>query len=303
MRELDVFFDAARSELPGIRLARNEPMSAHTTFRVGGPAELMAFPKNDTELEKVVSLALNSGIEPLLLGAGSNVLAPDGTLHRLVVKTRDMDGEVRVEGTRITAASGTTLARIASCARDAGLSGFEFAAGIPGTLGGAMLMNAGAYGGEMKDVAVSTRWMDENGEIYVSVGEQQRFSYRHSAFSDKKAYILSSKLELTPGDPSEIRRKTEELTAKRRASQPLELPSAGSAFKRPAVGYAAALIDQAGLKGLAAGGAAVSEKHAGFIVNTGGATASDVKKLIGLVQEAVFKNSGVMLEPEIRILT
>lgn len=287
--------------LPGLEVRLAEPMSVHTTLHIGGPAAAMAFPRGD-ELEKTIAFALKKGVKPLLIGSGSNILAPDGELDRFVVVTRSGEPEIRVEGASVYAQAGATLAKIAAAARDAGLTGFEFAAGIPGTLGGALLMNAGAYGGEMKDVAACTAWLDGDGNRRETTGAGHRFGYRRSVFAETESYILSGRIDLAPGDPEAIRARMDELAEKRRASQPLDVPSAGSAFKRPANGYAAAMIDECGLRGLRVGGACVSEKHAGFIVNTGGATCADVLELIEKIQSAVFERFGTMLEPEIRVV-
>lgn len=287
--------------LPELEVRRGEPMSAHTTLHIGGPAAAMAMPRG-AELAKTVAFALEKGVRPLLIGSGSNILAPDGGLDRFVVLTRSGEPDIRVEGTSVFAEAGAALAKIAAAARDAGLTGFEFAAGIPGTLGGALLMNAGAYGGEMKDVAASTVWLDGNGTVRETRGAEHAFGYRDSAFAHEESYILSGRIDLSPGDPEAIRARMDELAERRRASQPLDLPSAGSAFKRPAGGYAAAMIDECGLRGERVGGACVSEKHAGFIVNTGGATCADVLELIEKIRRAVFERFGTMLEPEIRVV-
>ena len=297
----EAFLKDLSRELPELEVRRMEPMSAHTTLHIGGPAAAMAFPRGDA-LGRTVALALKAGVKPLLVGSGSNILAPDGVLDRFVVMTRSGEPEIRVEGTSVCAEAGATLAKIAAAARDAGLTGFEFAAGIPGTLGGALLMNAGAYGGEIKDVAASTVWLDGNGDKRETVGAGHGFGYRQSIFANTEAYILSGRIDLAPGDPEAIRARMDELAEKRRASQPLDVPSAGSAFKRPANGYAAAMIDGCGLRGLRVGGACVSEKHAGFIVNTGGATCADVLELIEKVRRAVFERFGTELEPEIRVV-
>jgi UDP-N-acetylmuramate dehydrogenase len=297
----EAFLKDLSRALPGLEVRRGEPMSAHTTLHIGGPAAAMAFPRGD-ELEKTVAFALKSGVKPLLIGCGSNILAPDGELDRFVIVTRSGEPCIRVEETSVFAEAGATLAKIAAAVRDAGLTGFEFAAGIPGSLGGALLMNAGAYGGEMKDVAASTVWLDGSGIERETRGAEHRFSYRDSIFAHEESYILSCRIGLSPGDPEAIRARMDELAEKRRASQPLDLPSAGSAFKRPAGGYAAAMIDQCGLRGERVGGAGVSEKHAGFIVNTGGATCADVLELIEKIRRAVFERFGTELEPEIRVV-
>ncbi len=251
---------------------------------------------------KLMQTTHEMGIHPYILGGGTNVLAPDEGLRGVVIVTKDaLIGLRLLDERQISAMSGMTLAKTAMFAAQDNLSGLEFAHGIPGTVGGAVYMNAGAYGGEIKDVAVKTEFMRLDGTIDVYEGGAQGFAYRSSAFQGLEGVILRTEFELTPSTEKEVRNKIKELADRRRASQPLELPSAGSTFKRPKTGYAAAMIDEAGLKGLRVGGAAVSEKHAGFIVNLGGATAADVLALVKLVQARVLDHSGVLLEPEIRL--
>ena len=230
------------------------------------------------------------------------MLFPDRGLDRLVVKTCRNVGALSVSGTRLTAECGATLASAASAARDAGLTGLEFAHGIPGSVGGGVVMNAGAYGGELKDVVAETEYLDENMEIHTLRGGEHRFSYRHSVLSERGGVALRCVFALTTGDRDAITARMRELMEKRRASQPLDMPSAGSTFKRPAGGFAAALIDEAGLKGCSVGGAQVSEKHAGFVVNTGGASCADVLRLMEHIQKTVLARSGVELEPEVRVI-
>lgn len=298
----ELFLSELERELPELDIRRNEPMSSHTTFRIGGPAAAVALPKGG-ELARVLRFALSKGVKPLVIGSGSNILAPDGALDRFVVCTRAGEPDIAVDGETIYAPAGALLSQIAAAACSACLAGFEFAAGIPGTLGGALLMNAGAYGGEMKDVAVSTDWLDADGRDRTLTGAEHAFAYRTSFFAGTEGYILGGKIKLTRDDGAAIRERMDVLSEKRRASQPLDLPSAGSAFKRPAGGYAAAMIDRAGLRGMRVGGACVSEKHAGFIVNTGGATCRDVLELIDKVRAAVLDRFGTELEPEIRIVS
>ena len=289
-----------RSALPGLEIRENEPLSLHTSFRIGGPARVLALPGSAGELARLCRILRELGEKPLVLGNGSNVLAPDEGLDRCVAVTAKAE-RAEVRGDVMEADCGASLTALAAKAAKAGLGGLVFAYGIPGTLGGALVMNAGAYGGEMKDVTEETRFLDENLEERVFRGAEQGFGYRKSAFTGDTV-LLSARLRLQPGDPEALREECRALLEKRRSSQPLELPSAGSAFKRPEGAYAAALIDQAGLKGLRVGGAMVSGKHAGFIVNAGGATASDVKRLLDTVRERVFKDTGITLEPEIRML-
>ena len=294
------FFYNLRTEFPSVKLLKNEPMSSHTSFRIGGPA-VMAFPSSCEELADLHRFCLENQIEPLILGAGTNVLAPDKGLERLVICTKDLTRMSDLGDGHIEAECGVLLARLACFARDLGLTGLEFSHGIPGSVGGGVYMNAGAYGGEMCQVVVKTTALLPDGTLWQVEGEAHDFSYRHSVFEEKQAVVLKSEFQLSAGDPEMITQTMQTLIQKRRSSQPLEMPSAGSTFKRPVGGYAAALIDQAGLKGKGIGGAAVSEKHAGFVVNLGSATAADVLATMKMIQETVEKNSGIRLEPEVRI--
>lgn len=288
--------------LPRFALCEEEKLSKHTSFRIGGAAELMAFPRNREELSAVLRAAKEFGVVPRILGAGTNVLAPDEGVRGLVICLRDtFMGLALLDGNCIEAMAGMTLAQTAMFAARNGLSGLEFAHGIPGTVGGGIYMNAGAYGGELKDVAVRTEYMDLDGNCRWFEGAEQGFAYRNSAFQAMQGVIVRTVFQLVPSTEAEVRARIYELNEKRRASQPLEMPSAGSTFKRPAQGYAAALIEQAGLKGFQVGGAAVSEKHAGFVVNLGGATAKDVLDLVEQVKQRVYENSGITLEPEVRL--
>lgn len=291
-----------RAMCPDAAFAENEPLSAHTSFRIGGPAALMAFPKNEDELAVLLRAASQCGVKPRILGAGTNVLAPDEGLDGLVICTKDcLLGLRALEGGRIEAMAGETLAHAAVFARGQSLTGLEFAHGIPGTVGGGVYMNAGAYGGEIAQVAEETTVLMADGTRRVLRGAEQAFAYRTSAFERMECIIVKTVFALRPGDADEIGARMRELMGKRRTSQPLELPSAGSTFKRPAGAYAGALIEASGLKGRGVGGAEVSRKHAGFVVNRGGATARDVLETIKLVQETVYADSGFRLEPEVRI--
>ena len=283
-------------------LKYNEPMAHHTSFRIGGNAEIFAMPKNRKELTQILWIAAVLGEKPAILGAGTNVLAPDAGLRGIVICLKDcLDGMERMDANHIRVMAGVTMSRAAVFAANQGLGGLEFAHGIPGTVGGGVYMNAGAYGGEMKDVVETVEVMDPMGNIrYLSRGEMA-FSYRHSRLEESGEIVISAIFRLQSAEPEDIRAKMKDLQAKRSASQPLDLPSAGSAFKRPAQGYAAALIDQAGLKGYRVGGAAISTKHAGFAVNMGGATAEDVKQLLQQVSDIVYEKNGIRLEPEVRI--
>ena len=302
MTELTDFQRKISAFLPEILLRFDEPMAKHTSFRIGGGAEVMAFPKNAEELSRILKTSALLDCKPAILGAGTNVLAPDEGLRGLVICLKDaLDGMERLDDTHIRVMAGVTMARAAVFAAGHGLSGLEFAHGIPGTVGGGVYMNAGAYGGEIAQVCRCVEIMDYSGNVRRYCRTDMDFSYRHSILEDQDAIVVSAEFSLTPAEPEEIKAKMKELIGKRSASQPLDLPSAGSAFKRPVGGYAAALIDQAGLKGYQVGGAAISTKHAGFAVNLGGATAADVKQLLQDVAEKVYETSGIRIEPEIRI--
>ena len=288
--------------LPDIDLAMEEPMAKHTSFRIGGPVEVMAFPKTAEELGKLLKTAALLHIKPAILGAGTNILAPDEGVRGLVICLKDcMDGMEQLDETHIRVAAGVTMTRAAVFAANLGLGGLEFAHGIPGTVGGGVYMNAGAYGGEICQVCESVEVMDAKGNISTKGCSCMEFSYRHSILEDTDSIVLSAVFKLEPKPQEEIREKMADLMNRRRSSQPLDLPSAGSAFKRPVGGYAAALIDQAGLKGFCVGGAGVSTKHAGFVVNNGGATSADVKEVLRQVADKVYDASGIHLEPEVRI--
>ena len=287
---------------PKISICFEEPLSKHTSFRIGGPAEAMAFPKNREELAELLKKSCLWDRKPVILGAGTNVLAPDEGMKGLIICLKDcLDGMERVDGTSIRVMAGVTMARAAVFAASQGLSGLEFAHGIPGTIGGGVYMNAGAYGGELGSLCREVELMDREGKTHVLTHEQMDFSYRHSCLEETDWIVVSALLSLEPGKEETIRARMKELQAKRLASQPLNYPSAGSAFKRPQGGYAAALIDQAGLKGFRVGNAAISEKHGGFAVNLGKATAEDMKTLLQEVSEKVEAQSGIHLEPEIRV--
>ena len=288
--------------LPHIELNLEESLAKHTSFRIGGPAEVMAFPKTWAELREILKTSALLDCKPVILGAGTNILAPDGGVRGLVICLRSLQETLeRLDDCRIRVSAGVSMARCATFAANLGLSGLEFAHGIPGSVGGGVYMNAGAYGGEICQVCTEVEVMDPSGNRRVLTGEEMDFSYRHSRLEGTGDIVLSVNFALTKKPADEIRGVMQDLMTRRRNSQPLDLPSAGSAFKRPVGGYAAALIDQTGLKGYRVGGAAVSEKHAGFVVNLGGATAEDVKKLLQDVSQKVFASTGIFLEPEIRI--
>ena len=296
------FTDMISSIFPNLELRFDHPMAKLTSFRIGGPADCAAFPKTEEELSGLLKLCAEHGIEPIILGAGTNVLAPDEGIRGLVIVLKDaLEGMEQISDTAIRVMAGVTMSRAAVFAAGLNLGGLEFAHGIPGTIGGGVYMNAGAYGGEIKDVCKRVRIMDMAGEARWISNEEAAFSYRHSVIEDNPWIVVAAEFELIPRPESEVWAKMKELIGKRRASQPLDLPSAGSAFKRPVGGYAAALIDQTGLKGFQVGGAAVSEKHAGFVVNLGGATSADVQELLKQVSDKVFDRTGIRLEPEVRI--
>lgn len=288
--------------LPDIVLRYAEPMAKHTSFRIGGPAEVMAFPKNREQLGKILNVSKLLDTKPAILGAGTNVLAPDDGIDGLVICLKDcLDGMEQVDATHIRVMAGVTMTRAAVFAAGLGLGGMEFAHGIPGTVGGGVYMNAGAYGGEISQICESVDVMTPNGEVVTYDNAQMGFSYRHSRLEDEGGIVISAMFRLEHKPEGEIRATMQDLMKRRSASQPLDMPSAGSAFKRPANGYAAALIDETGLKGFRVGGAEVSTKHAGFVVNAGGATALDVRALLAKVAEAVYDRTGIQLEPEVRI--
>lgn len=293
------------------RVLTDEPMSLHTSFRIGGPAAALVLVNDESELAGVLAAVDEESADHMLVGNGSNLLVSDEGYPGIVIKlagdfediAQDEEDPCRV---RVGAARLMSSTSVFLTAR--GLSGFEFASGIPGSIGGAVFMNAGAYGGEMKDVVRSVRVMDVrpgSGEAYAVrelTGDEMDFSYRHSRAEDEGFLILSAVLELTKDDPDAIAARVSELSAKRNSKQPVNYPSAGSTFKRPVGGYAAALIEESGLKGYRVGGAEVSEKHSGFVINTGGATAEDVLAVMRHVREKVYEDSGIMLEPEVRLI-
>ena len=296
------FQDKIVTLLPGIQLLINEPLSKHTSFRIGGPASVLAMPKSPEELKEILKVSALLDCKIAILGAGTNVLAPDDGIPGLTICLKDcLGGMEQLDETHIRVMGGVTMTRAAVFASNLGLSGLEFAHGIPGTVGGGIYMNAGAYGGELCQICVAVEVMDMDGNVRILSNAQMGFSYRHSILEDEGGIVISADFQLVPAPVEEIKGKMKELMSKRSASQPLDLPSAGSAFKRPVGGYAAALIDQAGLKGYRVGDAAVSEKHGGFAVNLGNASADDVKQLLRQVSDIVFEKSGIRLEPEVRI--
>ena len=279
-----------------------EPMSLHTTFRVGGPADYFVTPDSAEAVKGVVSLCKEAGVVFYVMGCGSNLLVADEGLRGVVMRIgpKYSDVKVRDDGS-VYAEAGATNAKVARAALEAGLAGFEFAAGIPGSIGGAAIMNAGAYGGELRDVATGVTCLDEDGQMVRLSADKADWSYRHSRMADDGSIVLSVDLKLEQGDPQAIEARMAELARRRSDKQPLDLPSAGSTFKRPAGHFAGKLIQDAGMQGHTVGGAQVSTKHAGFVVNIGGATAADVLKVIEDVRSAVLQQFNVELEPEVRI--
>ena len=279
----------------------NEPMSRHTTFRVGGPADVLFLPESGGDVARALAAAKALGVEAYVIGNGSNLIVRDGGVRGLVIGLGEGMSAVSREGNVVAAQAGATLARVSAFAQGEGLSGLEFASGIPGTLGGGCAMNAGAYGGQLSDCLIDATVL-VNGEEQTWTAQDMAMGYRTSRPLREGGVVLSARFRLTPDDPQAILARMKELNARRRDKQPLNYPSAGSTFKRPEGHFAGALIEGAGLKGRRVGGAQVSEKHAGFIVNTGGATAADILALIRVVQDAVRAKDGVALETEVRII-
>jgi UDP-N-acetylmuramate dehydrogenase len=282
-------------------LLLNEALSKHTSFRIGGPCAFMALPSDTNTLVETIGLAKKYRVPYFIMGNGTNLLCSDEGYDGIVIKTTGING-VSVDGDGIAADCGATLAKTASAALGASLTGLEFAHGIPGSVGGGVVMNAGAYGGEIKDAAIKTRCLTDGGRIAEITGDEHEFGYRKSVFSGSSMIVLRTVFRLKNGDPEVIRSRMAELAAKRKSSQPLDMPSAGSVFKRPEGYYTGKLIDECGLRGFSIGGAQISNKHSGFIVNTGGATAKDVLMLITHIREMVYARCGVTLECEIKIL-
>ena len=302
MDRFQLLGDALNGRCPGLELLWGEAMSRHTTFRIGGPARCFALPSTEEELLACLEEAGKLDLPLVVVGNGSNLLVDDGGVEALVVSTLRLTGMSQAGPEILEVQAGATLARLSTWAAGLGLTGLEFAHGIPGTLGGAVLMNAGAYGGEMAQVVTSVRTAGPDGLVHTWTGEELAFGYRRSRFSGGKEIILSARLELRPGDTEKIREEMAHLDGQRREKQPLEYPSAGSMFKRPAGHFAAALIDQCGLKGFSVGDAQVSEKHAGFVINRGQATCAQVMELVEQVRLRVREQTGVDLEMEVRRL-
>ena len=292
----------ARLQAAGIAYKEQEPLAAHTTFKIGGPAAVFVQPADEAQLCQAVRLCRELAVPCYLLGNGSNILFGDRGYAGAVVSLAGMKREVRREGDTLTAPAGMQLSVLCTAALRAGLTGLEFAYGIPGTVGGAVYMNAGAYGGEMKDVLASVRYLTADGQIVEAPAAELDLGYRHSVFESNGGCILSAAVRLAPGDPEAIAARMDDLMGRRRDKQPLDKPSAGSTFKRPVGAFAGALIEQCGLRGYRHGGAAISEKHCGFVVNLGGATCADVLALCAEVQKIVKDQTGFTLEKEIRVV-
>ena len=277
-----------------------EPMASHTTFRIGGPADYFVMPETTEELAAVLNLCKEEQMPYFILGNGSNLLVGDKGFRGVVIQLyKNFDG-LQIEGTKVTAKAGAMLIRVAKESGKAGLTGLEFASGIPGTIGGAMVMNAGAYGGEMKDVVTAVTVLTKDGDIKTLTSEEMNFRYRGSVVEDEGYIVLEAVMELNEGNLEEIQARIDELSVQRRTKQPIEYPSAGSTFKRPEGYFAGKLIQDAQLRGYRVGGAQVSEKHCGFVINAGGATASDVMQLMQDVSDKVNAQFGVTLEPEVK---
>ena len=285
----------------GFEVLRNAPMREYTTLRLGGPADWLAFPRNRGEIDALIREAGSAGMPVTVIGHGSNLLVLDGGIRGLVIRVEKNMREIRIEGNRLTAEAGAMLISAAQAAAAAGLSGLEFAGGIPGTVGGGVTMNAGAYGGEIAQVIAWAECLRQDGTVIRLDREALGLGYRHSAVMDQGLIVTEAAFDLIPGKEEEIRLTMAELNARRAEKQPLDLPSAGSTFKRPEGAFAAALIDQCGLKGYSVGGARVSEKHAGFLINTGDSS-EDFLTLMRQVQQIVAERAGILLEPEIRIV-
>ncbi len=283
---------------------QNQSMKNYTTFKVGGEAELFLVPNTIEELSQTIKYLNIAQYPYYIMGNGSNILVSDSGYKGAIIKLKENFSAIEIDADNcyVKAEAGATLAKIAKLVYDEGMTGFEFAAGIPGTLGGAVTMNAGAYGGEMKDIVMEVSVMDKAGNVDVKTAEEMKFAYRHSIVMDEELIVLSAIMELKPGNRNEIKELMDDLATRRRDKQPLEYPSAGSTFKRPEGYFAGKLIMDAGLRGYRVGGAMVSEKHCGFVINAGNATASDVLQVISDVKAKVFEQFGVMLEEEVKIL-
>ncbi len=297
----DQFLTELQNVMGGSGIFMEEPMKKHTTFRVGGPADVLVQP-DETALAAILALCRQYHVSYSFIGNGSNLLVGDKGIRGVVIEMTDPMGNIEVHGTQITAQAGAMLSKIANTAASNGLGGMEFAAGIPGSVGGAVVMNAGAYGGEMKDIIEKVYVLDENGAQLELDRDALDLGYRHSCIPEKKYIVTKVVLELVPRNEAEIRSEMKELNEKRAEKQPLQYPSAGSTFKRPEGYFAGKLIMDAGLRGYQVGGAQVSEKHCGFVINKGDATAADICQLMRDVSDKVQAQFGVVLEPEVKMI-
>lgn len=301
MNNLSAFAESLK--LQSIEFLTDSPMSRQTSFKVGGNADIIIFPKTQEEICYIINQAKISGVPFTVIGNGSNLLVRECGIRGAVIKTTAMDNSITVNGDTISCSAGTPLTRLCLFALEHSLTGLEFAYGIPGTVGGAVFMNAGAYGGEIKDVLTHTTHISPDGKCETVLAENLNLSYRKSFYSENIGYtVTGATFKLKKGEKSEIKAKMDELMGKRKDKQPLEFPSAGSTFKRPEGNFAGALIEQCGLKGHTIGGAQVSEKHAGFIINRYGGTADDILSLIEFVKNKVKTETGITLEPEVKII-
>lgn len=296
------FYDKLTEYIEEKRIYKDEPMRKHTTFRIGGNADYFVVPKTEEEIRNVIRLCKEERMPYYILGNGSNLLVSDKGYRGVIIEICKKMNEICVEGNFLKVQAGALLSRVGNVALDAGLAGFEFASGIPGTMGGAVFMNAGAYGGEMKDILTEVTVLDENNEVRVLKKEELELGYRTSIVAKKGYVVLSAKVELKKGNQMEIRQRMNELKVQRTTKQPLEYPSAGSTFKRPEGYFAGKLIADAGLRGFQVGGAQVSEKHCGFVINKENATAADIVELMRQIIERVQTEFGVKLEPEVKKL-
>lgn len=298
-----VFADEIKKIVTEDRLLFDEPMKLHTTFRIGGSADFFVRPESEDEIKALIECAGKYNIAYYILGGGSNLLVNDEGYRGLMIQLGDEFGQILMsDDTMITAKAGARLSKVGSFAASKGLAGFEFASGIPGTVGGAVVMNAGAYGGEIKDIIVSASVLASDGRIQTLAADEMEFGYRTSIIQRKGWTVLSATFKLEHGDEESIRGHIRELAIRRREKQPLEYPSAGSTFKRPEGYFAGKLIEDAGLKGLCVGGAKVSDKHAGFVINEGGATASDVIRLTDEIKKKIMEIYGIELELEVKVI-
>lgn len=300
MPSIDAIIAAAQSS--GAEIRRDVPLKTMTTFKIGGNARYILLPHSEEQAAEIIAACSRNGVKPFILGNGSNVLFPDDGYDGVILHLEEGFSNLTLDGDVICCGAGVSLSRLCHFALEHGLTGLEFAYGIPGSVGGGAFMNAGAYGGEMKDVVLSCRHITPEGEIGELSGDALQFGYRDSAYKHNGCMITSVRFQLKRGERAQIKATMEDLIGRRRSKQPVEYPSAGSVFKRPPNHFAGTLIEQCGLKGTQIGGAQVSEKHAGFIINVGGATCADVTQLIRLVQDAVREKTGVVLEPEVMMI-